>query len=226
MKTDIPVLYEDNHLLVIVKPVNMPVQADDSRDPDVLTVMKDYLVKKYDKPGDAYLGLVQRLDRPVGGCMVLAKTSKAAARLTASLQRHDLHKTYLAVTEGHPDAQGEWTDYLVKDGSTNTVRTTDAAHGKKAILTYRVAATAGPLALAVVDLQTGRPHQIRVQFASRGYPLWGDQRYSHQAVSGQQIALWSWKLTLEHPVSHQVLSFACLPPKRQPWDGFDLALLG
>ncbi len=222
MKTDIRILYEDNHLLVIVKPVNIPVQADSSNDSDVLSLMKAYLKEKYHKPNQAYLGLVQRLDRPVGGVMVLAKTSKAASRLSAALQTQHLCKSYLAVCCGRPDNSGSWTDYLVKDGATNTVSVSTPEKGKKAVLDYQLLACAKDLSLMKVDLHTGRSHQIRVQFASRGYPLWGDQRYNSQAVSGQQIALWSYRLDLVHPVSRQNMSFTALPPEVKPWLLFPL----
>jgi 23S rRNA pseudouridine1911/1915/1917 synthase len=223
MKTDIPILYEDNHLLVIVKPCNLPVQADNSGDSDVLSLMKQYLVTTYHKPHDAYLGLVQRLDRPVGGVMVLAKTSKAASRLTAALQAGQLHKTYLAVVSGQQEPQGLWTDYLVKDHNTNRVTVTTATKGKKAVLEYQTIQTVAEKTLVEINLHTGRSHQIRVQFSSRGYALWGDQRYNSQAKVGQQIALWSTKLTLIHPVTKQELTFIQAPPANKPWTDFDLS---
>ena len=217
----INVIYEDNHLLVVTKPVNVPVQGDDSHDKDLLTMLKDYLKEKYQKPGNVYLGLVHRLDRPVGGVMVFARTSKAAARLAAQMQKDDFRKTYLAVIQGTPDQKATLKDYLVKDGRTNTVRVTDKDHGKYAELDYRILKNNGELSLAEIHLKTGRSHQIRVQFSSRNWPLWGDQRYNPSAIPGQQIALWASSLTFTHPVTKQQLTFTSPQPEDYPWDLFD-----
>ena len=204
------VIYEDNHLLVIEKPVNIPMQEDASKDEDLLTMAKAYIKEKYSKPGDVYLGLVHRLDRPVGGVCVFARTSKAAGRLSRQIQDHTFRKQYLAVVEdnGLKDS-GHFEDFLLKDEKTNTVRVDPK--GKKAILDYEVLKRKDGLALVAVDLLTGRSHQIRVQFSSRNHPLWGDQRYNPNAKKGQQIALWSHRITFEHPVSRQLLSFESQP---------------
>ena len=200
------VIYEDNHLLVIEKPVNIPMQEDASKDEDLLSMAKAYIKEKYSKPGDVYLGLVHRLDRPVGGVCVFARTSKAAGRLSRQIQDHAFRKQYLAVVEdnGLKDS-GHFEDFLLKDEKTNTVRVDPK--GKKAILDYEVLKRKDGLALVAVDLLTGRSHQIRVQFSSRNHPLWGDQRYNPNAKKGQQIALWSHRITCQHPVSKQLLSF-------------------
>ena len=133
----INVIYEDNHLLVVEKPVNIPVQGDSSNDEDLLTMLKQYLKEKYDKPGEVYLGLVHRLDRPVGGIMVFARTSKAASRLSKIISERTFAKTYLAVVEGHDIRKSDTLiDYLIKDSKTNTVSVTDEVHGKKAVLDY------------------------------------------------------------------------------------------
>ena len=204
------VIYEDNHLLVIEKPVNIPMQEDASKDEDLLTMAKAYIKEKYSKPGDVYLGLVHRLDRPVGGVCVFARTSKAAGRLSRQIQDHTFRKQYLAVVEdnGLKDS-GHFEDFLLKDEKTNTVRVDPK--GKKAILDYEVLKRKDGLALVAVDLLTGRSHQIRVQFSSRNHPLWGDQRYNPNAKKGQQIALWSRRITFQHPVSKQLLSFESQP---------------
>ncbi len=204
------VIYEDNHLLVIEKPVNIPMQEDASKDEDLLTMAKAYIKEKYSKPGDVYLGLVHRLDRPVGGVCVFARTSKAAGRLSRQIQDHTFRKQYLAVVEdnGLKDS-GHFEDFLLKDEKTNTVRVDPK--GKKAILDYEVLKRKDGLALVAVDLLTGRSHQIRVQFSSRNHPLWGDQRYNPNAKKGQQIALWSRRIIFEHPVSKQLLSFESQP---------------
>jgi len=200
------VIFEDNHLLVVEKPENMPMQLDESNDLDLLTACKNYLIEKYNKPGDAYLGLVHRLDRPVGGVCVFAKTSKAAARLSKQIQENTFHKEYLAVVSdnGLKDSDS-FTDKLLKDPKTNTVKVDPK--GKIAKLTYEVIKRKDNLALVKVKLITGRAHQIRVQFSSRNHALWGDQRYNKKATVGQQIALHAFKITFQHPISKEEVSF-------------------
>lgn len=215
------ILYEDNHILVVEKPVNVPVQADDSRDPDLLSMLKEYIKEKYSKPGNVYLGLVHRLDRPVGGVMVFARTSKAASRLSRAVSERDFHKTYMAVVQGVPsEKRGTLKDYLSKDQSTNTVTVTDEKHGKPAILDYEVMACTEGLSLIKINLHTGRSHQIRVQCASHGFPIWGDQRYNKTAHPGQQIALWASELSFTHPVSKQEMHFASPLPDSYPYSLF------
>ena len=210
------VLYEDNHLLVIEKPVNIPMQADSSKDEDLLSMAKAYIKKKYNKPGDVYLGLVHRLDRPVGGVCVFARTSKAASRLSAQISDHSFRKQYLAVVyDNGLEEKGHFEDLLLKDSRTNTVKVDP--RGKKAILDYEVIKRKDGLALVRVDLKTGRSHQIRVQFSSRSHPLWGDQRYNKDAVKGQQIALWSHVIEFSHPVSRKLLRFQS-DPQGYPFD--------
>lgn len=208
----IPVLYEDNHLLVVQKPPNMPVQEDSSGDMDMLTRLKGYIKEKYAKPGDVYLGLVHRLDRPVGGVMVFARTSKAAARLSSQFNGHSAKKAYLAVVEGSP-AQGELSDFILRDEATGSSRLVpEGTPGAKAArLTLTPLATRNRLTLVRIQLHTGRHHQIRVQLAGRGTPLWGDQRYNPNAVPGQQIALWACRLEIEHPTKKQPMAFTSLP---------------
>ena len=215
----INVIYEDNHLLVVEKPVNIPVQGDSSNDEDLLTMLKQYLKEKYDKPGEVYLGLVHRLDRPVGGIMVFARTSKAASRLSKIIAERTFSKTYLAVVEGHDIRKSDTLiDYLIKDSKTNTVSVTDEAHGRKAVLDYELLNSKDDLNLVKVNLHTGRSHQIRVQFASRNMPLWGDQRYNPKVVKHQQIALWSYEISFPHPTTKEVLTFRCEPPRKYPWN--------
>ena len=215
------IIYQDNHLLVVEKPVNIPVQADSSQDEDLLTMLKAYVKETYNKPGNVYLGLVHRLDRPVGGVMVFARTSKAAARLSKAVAERKLHKTYLAVVEGTAsDKKNVWTDYLIKDQSTNTVTVTDKEHGKLASLDYEVLDNKDGFSLLKINLHTGRSHQIRVQTSSRGLPIWGDQRYNKHAVKHQQIALWSYKLEFEHPVTKENMCFTCPPPDEYPYSLF------
>lgn len=198
-----PILYEDNHLLVVEKPVNISSQLDQSKDKDLLTMLKEYIKVKHNKPGNVYLGLVHRLDRPVGGVMVFAKTSKAASRLSEQIRIGEFKKTYLAVVHGILDKKsGRLEDYLLKDSRTNMVRIvgSDAKGAKKAVLDYECIGYSGNFTLVRVCLRTGRSHQIRVQFAGIGHPLYGDQKYGVKFnKQGQQIALWSAEIVLTHP---------------------------
>ena len=200
------VIFEDNHLLVVEKPENIPMQEDSSKDDDLLSLGKKYLKEKYDKPGNVFLGLVHRLDRPVGGVCVFAKTSKAASRLSNMINTHCFKKEYLAVVldNGLKD-KDILEDNLLKDPKTNMVKVDPK--GKKAELAYEVIKRKDNLALVHVYLKTGRSHQIRVQFSSRNHALWGDQRYNKNAEVGQQIALHSYKLTFNHPVTKEKLEF-------------------
>lgn len=217
----IPVLYEDNHLLVAVKPANLPSQADSSGDVDMLSALKRYIGEKYNKPGAVYLGLVHRLDRPVGGVMVFARTSKAAARLSEAFRSHAQDRQYLAVAEGEIPEALSLTDYLLKDGRTGMVRVvkSETAGAKQARLITRPVACRDSLTLTRVQLFTGRSHQIRVQHAHAGHPLWGDMRYGH-GLAGRQIALWAFLLTLEHPTRHEKLTFTAPPPREDVWTKF------
>lgn len=207
------IIYEDNHLLVVDKPINIPMQEDDSKDEDLLSLCKEYIKEKYNKPGNVYLGLVHRLDRPVSGVCVFARTSKAASRLTKQVQDHAFKKQYLAIVEdnGLKDS-GHFEDYLLKDSKTNTVKVDPK--GKLAILDYTVISRKDNLALVKVDLKTGRSHQIRVQFSSRNHPLWGDQRYNKNAIVGQQIALHSHSLSFNHPITNELLTFTSNPDRK------------
>lgn len=219
---DVPILYEDNHLLLVQKPVNIPVQGDQSGDKDLLTYLKEDIKYRFQKPGNVYLGLVHRLDRPVGGAMVFAKTSKAASRLSDQVRRNDMGRTYYAVVHGIPkQASNRLVDYLYKNRQKNIVSIVSKNHkeGKKAVLDYTVIASKDGLSLVSVQLQTGRPHQIRVQLAGMGTPIWGDQKYGQQSSQvGQQIALWATSLTLEHPVKKTPLTVESPLPEAYPWD--------
>ena len=200
------IIYEDNHLLVVDKPINIPMQLDSSNDIDLLSLCKKYLKEKYNKPGNVYLGLVHRLDRPVSGVCVFAKTSKAAARLSKQISDHTFKKEYLAVVEDNNLKQcGHFEDYLLKDSKTNTVKIDKK--GKLAILDYELIKRKDNLALVKIQLQTGRSHQIRVQFSSRNHSLYGDQRYNKNAKVGQQIALHAYKITFKHPITNEVVEF-------------------
>lgn len=216
----INIIYEDNHVLVVEKPINIPSQKDSSNDEDLLTILKDYLKKKYNKPGDTYLGLVHRLDRPAGGLMVFAKTSKAAERLTNEMKDRNIKKIYNAVIEGDLKDSDTFIDYLVKDEKTNMSKVTDKNNGKEAILHYKVLKKIGNLNLVEINLETGRPHQIRIQFASRNLPLLGDQKYNKKAIKHSQLALYSVALSFVHPVTKEALSFKLDLPNTYPWNIF------
>ncbi len=222
----ITVLYEDNHLLVVLKPQNVPTQADSSVDPDMLSMLKEYLVKKYDKPGDAYLGLVHRLDRPTGGIMVFAKTSKAASRLCEQIKDPDgdFEKTYLAVVSGRPTRTGKVEHYLVKDEKANTVSVAPSLleGAKKAESIVKIEDEKDGLSVVSVRLLTGRSHQARVQLKALGSPIVGDVRYAgDKLVKSPHLALWAFKLVFTHPVSGEKLKFLALPPDEFPWNVFD-----
>lgn len=216
----IKILYEDNHVLVCVKPINVPTQADDSKDLDLLTMLKQYIKEKYHKPGNVYLGLVHRLDRPVGGIMVFAKTSKAASRLSEEVRNHLLTKEYHAVIENDIEESGKYHDYLLKDNKTNMTKV--SKNGKEAILDYQKEKydKEHNLSLVKINLESGRSHQIRVQFSYHNHPLFGDQRYNKNAIKGQQIALFATKLSFIHPVSKEVMTFSLPLPNSYPWNLF------
>lgn len=219
MNQKINIIYEDNHLLVVEKPINMPVQADDSHDLDLLTLLKADLKKRYHKPGNVYLGLVHRLDRPVGGVMVFAKTSKAASRLSEQVRTHQLKKEYYAIVLGKIEEKGHLEDYLLKNEKKNIV--TVHPQGKHAILDFTRLQFTKDMSLVKIQLKTGRSHQIRVQFSHHGYPLFGDQKYSQKAKPGQQIALFSHAITFQHPTTKETLHFSLSLPCHYPWNEFE-----
>jgi len=218
---DLPVLYEDNHLIVIAKPFNMPSQADPSGDLDALTAVRDLIRLRDGKPGNVYLGLVHRLDRPAGGVMVFAKTSKAASRLSDMIRSRNIVKEYAAVVHGSPPApSGTLVHYLWKDPKTNLVHAVRKTHklAKEAVLDYRTLGEREGLSLVRIRLHTGRTHQIRVQMAASGCPLYGDQRYGARVNRpGMQLALWSLRIAFLHPVRKVPVAFAAPPPAVHPW---------
>ena len=220
------VLYEDNHLLVVVKPAGTLAQADETGDDDLLTQGKAYVKEKYNKPGNVYLGLVHRLDRPASGVTVLARTSKAADRLSRAFRERKVSKHYLALVEGRMVGEGEAVDYLVKDSEARRVSVVRASHpgAKKARLRWRALAVEGQRTLVEVDLLTGRPHQIRVQLATLGHPLAGDLKYgAREEFDGRNLALHAYALALPHPTLKETMRFTAPPPPT--WRGpFDAAI--
>ena len=218
---NLKVIYEDNHIIVVEKIPNIPSQSDKTGDIDMLTLAKQYLKEKYQKPGNVYLGLIHRLDRPVGGVMIFAKTSKAASRLSNQVREKVFQKVYLAVVDGKPEKDsGTLEDYLHKDERNNIskVVSKDKKNAKYAKLEYEVLYyhKLKNLSLVKVHLYTGRHHQIRVQLANSGHSIFGDNKYGTRG-KGKQIALWAYQLTIEHPITKEKLQFVDLPEKIGTW---------
>ena len=221
---DLVVLYEDNQIIVVVKPQGVPTQGDKSEDPDLLSMVKEYVRVKYNKVGEAFVGLVHRLDRPTGGVMVFARTSKAASRLCEQMQSGELEKKYLAVTVGKMRyRRGRLENYLVKDEANNMVRIAPAMieGAKKAILDYNVLETKDDLSLVDIKLLTGKGHQARVQLMGQGCPIYGDAKYG-TAIKGQSLALWAYSLRFLHPITKRIMVFKVFPPETLPWKYFDV----
>ena len=218
---DLKILYEDNHIIVVEKKPNIPSQADKTEDIDMQTIIKQYIKEKYKKPGNVYLGLVHRLDRPVGGVMVFAKTSKSASRLSDQVRQKVFKKKYLAVVDGKiSKEEGTLEDYLYKDERTNTSRVVnkDKKNAKFAKLDYKVLKynEIKDLSLVEINLHTGRHHQIRVQLSNFGHSIFGDQKYGTRG-QGKQIALWAYELTFEHPITKEQMTFKDLPEAVGTW---------
>lgn len=218
---NLKVLYEDNHIIVVEKPVNIPSQGDKTGDMDMLTIIKKYLKEKYNKPGEVYLGLVHRLDRPTGGVMVFAKTSKAAGRLSEQVRDKKMHKKYLCIVDGKLDKEKDkLTDFLLKNEKTNTSKVVKEGtkNSKEAVLDYEVIKYNEEINLSVVkvNLHTGRHHQIRLQFSSRGHSLYGDQKYGTRG-RGKQLALWAYYVSFEHPTKKELMEFEDYPEITGSW---------
>ena len=221
MKNNLKVIYEDNHIIVVEKIVNIPSQADKTGDEDMLSLIKAYLKEKYNKPGNVYLGLVHRLDRPVGGVMVFAKTSKAASRLSEEVRNKTFQKEYLVICNGKMEKEKDTlVDYLWKDEKKNTsyVVKPTKKNAKQAILDYEVLKYDKEQDLSVlkINLHTGRHHQIRVQLSSRMHAIYGDNKY-HGRGAGTGICLWAYKLTIVHPVTKEQMIFKDLPEQKGMW---------
>ena len=222
---DLVVLYEDNHIIVVLKPQNVPSCEDESKDEDLLTAIKNMIKVRDNKPGNVYIGLVHRLDRPTGGVMVYAKTSKAASRLAEQMKTGDFEKKYYTVLTRKPkEEQAVLKHYLKKNAVNNMVficpATTEGA--KYAELEYKVLEEKEGLFLTEVRLHTGRSHQIRVQMKEIGCPLYGDMRYGGSAAKKGNLALWAYYLAFTHPTTKERLVFRVQPPKDvAPWNLFD-----
>ena len=221
MNMKLKVIYEDNHIIVVEKIPNVPSQEDETGDISMMSLVKDYIKEKYNKPGNVYLGLVHRLDRPVGGVMIFAKTSKAASRLSNQVREKVFKKEYLAVVDGKLEQEkGTLENYLYKDKKTNTsyVVNKDKKDSKYAKLDYEVIKydKENDLSLIKINLYTGRHHQIRVQLSNFGHSIYGDQRYGSRGKN-KQIALWAYKLIIEHPTKKEKIEFEDLPKEVGVW---------
>ena len=222
----VDIIYEDNHILVCIKPQNIPSQADSSKDDDMLSLVKNYIKQKYNKTGNVYVGLVHRLDRPTGGVMVFAKTSKAASRLSMQIKNGEFQKKYYACVIGQPRIKSNTLkNYLKKDEKTNIVQIVPQSltGAKYAELDYQTLETyQKQISLVDVSLKTGRSHQIRVQLAYNGNPIFGDAKYSGDIVKNQNLSLWAYQLVFWHPISKEKMTFKVLPPlAKAPWKYFE-----
>lgn len=218
---NLKVIYEDNHIIVVEKPANIPSQGDKTGDLDMLTIIKAYLKEKYNKPGNVYLGLVHRLDRPVGGVMVFAKTSKAAARLSEQVREKVFKKKYLVIVNGKfEEKKGTLKDYLLKNERLNKSRVVEEGtkNSKYAELDYEVLKydKEQNLSLLKIDLHTGRHHQIRVQLSSRDHSIYGDAKYNGRG-SARQLYLWAYELTIQNVISKEEMTFTSIPEKQKAW---------
>ncbi len=216
---DIDVLYTDNHLLVVNKPAGMLSQGDKTGDDDLLSLSKQLIKNNCRKQGNVYLGLVHRLDRPASGVMVLARTSKAAARLSSQFRQSTPLKKYIAVVEGRCSGSGVLTDYITKSRPGPAI--VDASHpaARFAELSWASIAHNAGLSLLDITLKTGRPHQIRLQLSRAGFPLCGDLRHGARRIfDGRNLALHCYLLGLEHPVQKTFMQWKAPPP--QSWQGF------
>jgi 23S rRNA pseudouridine1911/1915/1917 synthase len=227
--SDLIILYEDNHIIVVLKPQNVACCPDESGDDNLLDCVKRYIKTTYNKPGNVFVGLVHRLDRPTGGVMVYAKTSKAAARLTEQMKSGGFEKRYLAVLCGVPSKkQATLENYLRKNSINNTVYVcTQTEEGAKfASLAYELKDESDGLALAEINLHTGRTHQIRVQMASINCPVYGDMRYGGEKAQKGKLALWAYSLRFTHPTTGESLRYMAEPPKDSaPWSRFEIKLM-
>jgi 23S rRNA pseudouridine1911/1915/1917 synthase len=206
--SSLPVLYEDNHLLVVCKPAGLVTQGASPGQTSIVDLARAYLKQKYSKPGNVYLGIVSRLDAAATGVLVLARTSKAARRLAEQFRSNRVEKTYWAVVQGHPEpAASEFIDWIVKDDRRQRMIVTRQSHpqAREARLAYRTLATLERESVLEVTLQTGRKHQIRIQLAHRGHPILGDSKYGATEAFPAGIALHARRLVIEHPVSKQPL---------------------
>lgn len=213
---DFSILFEDNHIIVCVKPAGVQSQGSDSDLPNMVDLLKDYIKEKYAKPGNVYLGLVHRLDLNVGGVMVFAKTSKAARRLSEQVRSDDFGKRYLAIAKGTYDhKEGSLEDYIAKDEKSKLAKLAHSNSGQYSLLHYQVLGEMKmgdmPYSLVDIKLVTGRFHQIRFQFAHHGHPLLGDKKYGGQGADDYFLGLFAYQLEFIHPISKETMRFQAKP---------------
>lgn len=211
---ELNVIYEDNHIIVVEKPAGVPTQADYTKDPDMYNLVRDYIKEKYNKPGQAFVGIVHRLDRPVGGIMVFARTSKGASRLSEQIRNRTFTKIYLAEVNGHlKNKKGSLENYIVKNEKKNISFITDknTPDAKLALLDYEVIEERESTSIVKITLHTGRHHQIRVQFANIGHALIGDNKYGKVEKGRSDVRLWGYLLKFKHPTKEDVMEFSIKP---------------
>lgn len=223
---ELTVLYEDNQIIVVIKPQNVPTMADESGDEDMLSRVKAYVKEKYNKQGEAFIGLVHRLDRPTGGIMVFARNSKSAKRLSEQFSTHSVEKVYYAVTNGSVKIKSQkLTNYLKKDDKENIVKIVPMSEkgAKKAELVYKVLDDNGKESLLEVKILTGRSHQIRLQLSNIGFPLVGDVKYGKAKGSTTKLGLWAGRLAFDHPTTKDRMVFVACPDETvSPWNKFNM----
>ncbi len=228
MREKLRVLFEDNHLLVVDKPASVLVHSDDTGDKTLLDAAKSYIKHHYNKPGDVFLHAVHRLDRPVSGCIILARTSKALARLNESIKNREIEKKYICLTTADvTNESAQLVHWLKKDHKANKVEAKSRfkegmkkSGWKKCVLDYQLAGSSGEKHMFEINLETGRSHQIRAQMAKAGYPILGDLKYGGEKWSNPKaLALHCVSLKFQHPVRKDEMRLNCLP-KGQEWDFF------
>jgi len=221
MSTRFSILYEDNHLLIVNKPNGVLSQGDHTKDKTVVDFGKSYIKEKYNKPGDVYLHPVTRIDRPVSGAIILARTSKALTRMTTIVRDREIQKRYVALVDGVPElGEVHLTDYLVKDSKKNKVSVVPkgSTGAKKADLTYQMLSYIGKEAALSINLHTGRPHQIRVQLANQGLNIVGDGKYGYRSTTDHDyIYLHCLSLAFVHPVKKTKVKVKAPLPQLPLW---------
>lgn len=222
MTPPLKILFEDNHLLAIVKPAGLLAQGDRTGDITALELAKQYIKAEHNRPGNVFLGLVHRLDRPVSGVMVFARTSKAASRLARAFHDREVEKTYLAVVLGQVEAEdGELSGFVERAHTRSRLATRPGARAKEATLGYHVLARTGGVSLLEVTPRTGRHHQIRLQLSAAGHPIVGDMKYrARDPLPDKSIALHAVRLVFPHPVREETITISAPPPAGPPWDRF------
>ena len=211
------ILYEDNHVIALVKPPGLATMGLPEGQETLFTRTKAYIKEKYAKPGEVYLGVVSRLDVPVSGVVIFARTSKAAARLNEQFREHTTLKIYAALVEGAiTPPEGECVDYLLESNRQRNIVRTQVAGSKECRLRYRTLKQINQCSLIEVQLETGRKHQIRLQLASRGFPILGDAKYGATQHFPGGIALHAWKLTFSHPTTKERIELVAPLPKTFP----------